>query len=91
MIKNKTDKNGNEYQEYSTYLIDIGNYIFFSKELLYPKYEGYSTSYVFGDLNNNYGKNNIELIDVDVIKVMTNDKYIYLKRLLSFLLLLYSL
>ena len=63
--------------------IDIGNYIFFSEELLDPKYEGYSTSYVFGDLNNKYGKTNIELTDVDVIKVMTNDKYIYLKSIFN--------
>lgn len=50
-------------------------------ELLNPKYEGYSTSYTFGSLDSAYGKNNLPLDDIDVIKVATDEKEIYLKRL----------
>lgn len=58
-----------------------GDYIFFSEELLDSKYEGYSTSYTFGNLENKYGKNNISVDDIDVIKVLVAEKEIYLKRL----------
>lgn len=59
----------------------IGDYIYISAELLNPKYEGFSTSYAFGSLENKYGKDNINLTDIDVIKVVTNNLEIYLKRL----------
>ena len=52
-----------------------------NKELLNPKYDGYSTSYTFGSLENKYGKENIQMEDIDVIKVTLNNKEIYLKRL----------
>ena len=61
--------------------IEIGNYVFLHEKLLNSKYVGYSTSYTFGNLENKYGKDNIELNDIDVIKVVMNDKSIYLKRL----------
>lgn len=59
----------------------IGDYIYISAELLNPRYEGFSTSYTFGSLENKYGKDNINLTDIDVIKVVTNNLEIYLKRL----------
>ena len=46
-----------------------------------PMYDGYSTNYIFGDLENKYGKPNIESTDIDVIKLITKNKEIYLKRL----------
>ena len=58
----------------------IGDYIYINKELLNPKYDGYSTSYTFGSLENKYGKENIQMEDIDVIKVTLNNKEIYLKR-----------
>jgi len=61
--------------------IKVGDYIQISAELLKPKYSGYSTSYTFGSLESKYGKNNIRLDDIDVIKVITEEKEIYLKRL----------
>lgn len=58
-----------------------GDYICISNKLLNPRYDGYSTSYTFGNLENKYGKNNISLTDIDVIKVLLKDKEVYLKRL----------
>lgn len=52
-----------------------------NKELLNSKYEGYSTIYTFGDLKSKYGKTNISLDDIDVIKVILDKTEIYLKRL----------
>ena len=80
------DEIGNKYDFNMSFLdiaeeIGIGDYIVFSDELLNPKYEGYSKMYTFGDLESKYGKNNISLTDIDVIKVVTKDKEIYLKRL----------
>lgn len=59
----------------------VGDYIHISAELLNTKYAGYSTSYTFGKLENEYGKRNISLTDIDVIKVVANNLEIYLKRL----------
>lgn len=61
--------------------IKIGDFIFFNEELLNKKYDGYSTSYTFGNLENKYGKSNILIDDIDVIRLITDDKEIYLKRL----------
>ena len=61
--------------------LKIGNYIYMNKELLNSKYEGYSTSYTFGDLKSKYGKINISLDDIDVIKVVLDKTERYLKRL----------
>lgn len=61
--------------------INVGDYIYISAELLNPKYAGYSTSYTFGKLDSKYGKENISMNDIDVIKIETNNLEIYLKRL----------
>ena len=61
--------------------LKIGDYIYINEELLNKKYDGYSTSYTFGNLENEYGKPNISLEDVDIIKVEIENKEIYLKRL----------
>lgn len=58
-----------------------GDYICIAEELLNPKYEGYSTSYTFGSLESIYGKENILINDIDIIKVIIDEKEIYLKRL----------
>ncbi len=61
--------------------IKVGDYINISAELLNPRYAGYSTSYTFGSLASKYGKDKIQLNDIDVIKIETADKETYLKRL----------
>lgn len=61
--------------------IKVGDYISISAELLNPRYAGYSTNYTFGSLENKYGRNKIKLNDIDIIKIETEDKEIYLKRL----------
>ena len=58
-----------------------GDIIYINHELLNSKYEGYSTSYTFGNLENKYGKNNIDINDIDVIKLVIGERAIYLKRL----------
>ena len=85
-IYNLMDKNNNRYElnlEFNDIeeKPQIGDYIYISAELLNPKYAGYSTSYTFGKLENKYGKENIEIDDIDVIKVKTKKLEIYLKRL----------
>ena len=60
---------------------DINPILFFNSELLNPSYGGYSLAYTFGNLNSKYGKANISLDDVDVIKVIHNNKENYLKRI----------
>lgn len=52
-----------------------------SEELLYENYEGYSTSYTFGNMDSKYGKKNVSENDIDVIKIVVDKKEIYLKRL----------
>lgn len=59
----------------------IGDYISMSAELLNPRYAGYSTDYSFGSLTDEYGKKEISLNDIDVIKIETVGKEILLKRL----------
>lgn len=61
--------------------LEIGDHIYINRELLDPKYVGYSTNYTFGSLENGYGKENISISDIDVIRVVIKDKEIYLKRL----------
>ena len=62
-------------------LPEIGDKLYFSEELLNKNYEGYSNFYVFGDLKNEYGRENILLSDIDVIKITINNKEVFLKRL----------
>ncbi len=57
------------------------DYIYINAELVNPKYEGYSTFYTFGDMKSIEGRDNLELDDVDVIKLIISGKEIYLKRL----------
>jgi hypothetical protein len=61
--------------------LQVGDCIYLSSELLNKNYEGYSTSYTFGDLNSQYGKKDIQLTDADVIKLEMRDSETYLKRL----------
>ena len=60
---------------------EVGDFIFIHNELLNPRYEGYSTFYAFGNLENKYGKSNIILGDIDVIRIEKNNNEILLKRL----------
>ena len=85
-IYNLKDERGNNYNLNIEFLDieqspQIGDYIYMSLELLNQYYDGYSTNYTFGDLKNRYGKDNILLTDIDVIKIVTNNLEIYLKRL----------
>lgn len=80
------DENDNEYKFNIEFLdlekpLQFKNDIYINAELLNPKYEGYSTSYTFGGLESVYGRSNLALDDIDVIKVVTDEKEIYLKRL----------
>lgn len=59
----------------------VGDYIYMHSELLNPRYAGYSTSYTFGNLENQYGKKDVSFGDIDVITVVIDNKEIYLKRL----------
>lgn len=61
--------------------VQKGNIIYINDELLNSNYEGYSTNYTFGSLESCYGKENIQLDDIDVIKLIIKEKEIYLKRL----------
>jgi hypothetical protein len=61
--------------------LKVGNQIIMNYELLNPNYEGYSSNYTFGNLDNKYGRANLSLDDIDVIRVVQEDKEIYLKRL----------
>lgn len=58
-----------------------GNILCINKELLNPKYEGYSTNYTFGALENKYGKTNISINDIDIIKILIGDQELILKRI----------
>lgn len=57
------------------------DYISFSAELLNSRYKEYTSSLVFGNLDNICGKFDISLTDIDVIKIEKDDKDIFLKRL----------
>lgn len=83
---NLKDENGNNYIiNLEFFDIDeepkLGDYIFLNKKLLDSTYEGYSTSYTFGNLENKYGRKNVSIDDIDVIKLIINNSEIYLKRL----------
>ena len=58
-----------------------GDTLIFKSKLLNPTYGGYSLAYTFGNLDSKYGKANISLDDVDVIKVIHDNKENYLKRI----------
>ncbi len=60
---------------------NVGDTIFMKSELLRRDYVGYSNFYTFGSLKNSYGKSDVELGDIDVIKICINNRVILLKRL----------
>lgn len=89
-------KNNYEYEvkdeKEKTYILNLefcdikdkpkeGDYICISEELLDSLYDGYSTNYTFGELDSIYGKENVKINDIDVIKLIMNKNEIYLKRL----------
>ena len=61
--------------------LEIGDTVYINEELLNRKYDGYSTSYTFGNLENKYGKEIENLNDIDVIKIVKKGDEIYLKRI----------
>lgn len=63
------------------FTLDIGDVIHMNEQLLDECYEGYNSCYIFGDLNNSYGKANISISDIDIIRVTSKNKTILLKRL----------
>ena len=80
------DEKNNSY-EFSMEFFDIdvspkiGDYINISAELLNPRYAGYSTLYSFGNLENPCGRKNLDINDIDIINIITENKEIILKRL----------
>ena len=81
----KDERNNNYEFSIEFYDIDespkIGDYIEISAELLNPKYAGYSTFYSFGNLENTCGRKNLNIKDIDVIKIVNKNKELVLKRL----------
>ena len=79
------DKNGKKYILYFDFFdIDkpgFGDYIYIHEELLNPKHEYYSTNYIFGGLENKYGRTITDKNHIDVIKIKKNNFEIFLKRL----------
>lgn len=77
----------NEEYQFNLEFVDLetlpkeNDYIYMSAELLNPRYAGYSTLYTFENLEHKCGKANITLDDIDVIKLVVDNKEIYLKRL----------
>lgn len=63
------------------FTLDIGDSLYMNEKMLDERYEGYSTYYTFGNLNNSYGKEDISIKDIDIIRVTSKNKTILLKRL----------
>ena len=59
----------------------VNDYIYISNELLDKNYREYSNNYTFGPLNSEYGRNINDENNPDIVKIIINDKTIYLKRL----------
>ena len=81
-----TDENREEYNINIELIdvedsIDIGDYIHIEEILLNPEYEGYSSNYLFGYLDNKYGRENLAFGNIDIIKIEKEDEEILLKRL----------
>lgn len=79
------DKNKKEYDFNLTFYdltekLQVGDYIYLNKELLNPNYKEYSTTYFFGPLEEQYGREIKTKEDIDLMKVKIKDKTIYLKR-----------
>ncbi len=77
-INSKIYKIQFEFQDINLKL-NKGDYINISEKLLDNKNEEYSNYYVFGTLNNKYGRR--EPTSDDLIYITTNSKIIKLKRL----------
>ena len=80
------DNQNNKYElGFEFYDIDEGpkenDYINISAELLNPRYKEYTTYFYFGGLENTCGRKEVNLNDIDIIKIEMNNKEIYLKRL----------
>ena len=80
------DDQGNRYN-INFEFFDIENkpkendYISISAELLNPLYKEYTTYLSFGGMENTCGRSIEKLNDTEIIKIETEDKEIYLKRL----------
>lgn len=61
--------------------LKINDSIEISMELLNPRSSSYSSFYTFGLLNDITGRNNVSITDDDVIKLIIDNKEIYMKRL----------
>ena len=61
--------------------LEVEDIVYINEKLLDKKYEGYSTSYTFGNLESKYGKEIKNLNDIDVIKIVKKDDEVYLKRI----------
>ena len=79
-LYNFIDEKGNTYTKDIEFIdVDkpnIGNFVYMSDVLLHS-----NDLLSFGSLDSNYGRPNLDLDDVDIIKVVDGDKEIYLKRL----------
>lgn len=60
---------------------DKNDYISISAELLNPRYKEYSIYLSFGDMDDTSGREKSKLNDTEILKIETEDKEIYLKRL----------
>lgn len=79
------NKNGKKFEFNLTFYdledkLNIGDFIYFNKELLNPEYKEYSDTYFFGPLDEVYGREIKTKDDIDLIKIKTNSRTIYLKR-----------
>ena len=79
----------NQNREYQLNLEFIGSnkplkendIIEISMELLNPYSNVYSSFYTFGKLDDITGRKNVSITDIDVIKIIIDNKEIYMKRL----------
>ena len=80
------DDKGLEYQLNLEFIgldreLKINDIIEISMELLNSKSSSYSSFYTFGLLNDVTGRSDVSITDNDVIKIITDNKEIYMKRL----------
>lgn len=61
--------------------VKVGDYIVIKDQLLDPKYQEFSSSYIFGDLSSPCGRKITSNEDIDVIKLIQGNNKKYLKRL----------
>lgn len=63
------------------YKIQEGDFVSISEKLLDPTFEEYSDLYQFGPLESKYGRPVTDKIKDEIIRIDTNQKKIYLKRI----------